>query len=171
MRLEIGETALITTEDWFIAPDGKQYKSVFGTVHSVLSSEETLGVKTNARSTNWYVEIGNMTVAGCQIHYAIRCSVADMNFDKVTEGYVFEGKGTETTVASRIYNANRLDQKEKSSPEIPVNEESLVRDEKPRCHAGRDGDCIWEGCPQIRDNELESTRRHCPLDSGEDPYQ
>lgn len=31
------------------------------------------------------------------------------------------------------------------------------------CHAGRDGDCSWKGCPQLRDNEPESTGRACPL--------
>lgn len=58
-------------------------------------------------------------------------------------------------------------QKEESSPEIPLNEESPVRDVKPGCHAGRDGECFWEGCPQIRDNEPESNGRHCPLDQGD----
>lgn len=72
MNIEVGKKALITTDCWFIAPDGKQYRSVFGTVKAVQSSEETLGVRTNARSTNWYVEIGCVTLAGCQIHYAIR---------------------------------------------------------------------------------------------------
>lgn len=61
-------------------------------------------------------------------------------------------------------------QKEESSPKIPVNEESPVRDAKTGCHAGRDGECSWEGCPQIRDNEPESNGRHCPLDRG-DTYQ
>jgi len=32
------------------------------------------------------------------------------------------------------------------------------------CHAGKDGDCIWEHCPQLRDNEPTATGRHCPLD-------
>jgi len=32
------------------------------------------------------------------------------------------------------------------------------------CHAGRDGDCVWERCPQNRDDEPGSTGRHCPLD-------
>lgn len=32
------------------------------------------------------------------------------------------------------------------------------------CHAGRDGDCIWKDCPQLRDNEPTATGRHCPLD-------
>ncbi len=32
------------------------------------------------------------------------------------------------------------------------------------CHAGRDGECNWKACPQIRDNEPTATGRHCPLD-------
>lgn len=71
--MQIGQKALITTNAWFYAPDGRQYRAVFGTVKAVRSSEDTLGIRTNARSTNWYVEIGNLTVAGCQIHYALRC--------------------------------------------------------------------------------------------------
>ena len=72
MNIKIGDKALITTEGWFFAPDGVSYRAVFGTVKGISTSEDTLGVKTNAKSTNWYVEIGNMLVAGCQIHYAIK---------------------------------------------------------------------------------------------------
>lgn len=36
------------------------------------------------------------------------------------------------------------------------------------CHAGRDGDCGWKDCPQIRDGEPHKTGRHCPLDTGGD---
>lgn len=36
--------------------------------------------------------------------------------------------------------------------------------ESPGCHAGRDGDCFWEKCPQIRDGEPAKTGRHCPRD-------
>jgi hypothetical protein len=31
------------------------------------------------------------------------------------------------------------------------------------CHAGSDGDCVWEQCPQLRDGEPIATGRHCPL--------
>jgi hypothetical protein len=34
------------------------------------------------------------------------------------------------------------------------------------CHAGKDGECHWMLCPQLRDGEPAKTRRHCPLDSG-----
>ena len=72
MKLEINEKYLITTGRWFIAPDGNQYKSVFGTVTRIESDSDVLGIKTNRSSTNWYVVIGNMIVAGCQIYYCIK---------------------------------------------------------------------------------------------------
>lgn len=37
------------------------------------------------------------------------------------------------------------------------------------CQADADGECHWEGCPQIRDAEPVKTGRHCPLDSDESP--
>ena len=73
---DIGEKYLITTDNFFVAPDGQQYNSVFGTVKDIKSSEDTLGIKTNMRSTNWYIIIGNMLIAGCQIHYVIKTDEA-----------------------------------------------------------------------------------------------
>lgn len=32
------------------------------------------------------------------------------------------------------------------------------------CRADDDGWCDWKGCPQLRDNEPYTSRRHCPLD-------
>jgi hypothetical protein len=68
----VGDKVLITTNEWFFAPDGEMYRAVFGTIMAILTAEETLGVKTNSKSTNWYVQIGRMTVAGCQVHYCIK---------------------------------------------------------------------------------------------------
>ena len=36
-----------------------------------------------------------------------------------------------------------------------------------RCQADSDGDCVWSGCPQLRDNEPHATGRHCPWDKEE----
>lgn len=72
MNLEIGSKALVTTDTWFFAPDGKNYRAVYGTIKSVNTAEATLGIKPNGRSANWYLEIGNMTIAGCQVHYAVK---------------------------------------------------------------------------------------------------
>lgn len=101
MNFKIGDTVLITTDDWFIAPDGESYKSVWGIVHAVVSDEEALGIKTN---TNWYVNIGNMCVAGCQIHFAIKCDEPSSR-PPTQEGFR-EGRCVNSkTDCSRIYKA------------------------------------------------------------------
>ena len=98
----IGEKYLITTDSWFMAPDGQMYKAVFGAVKEILGDEETLGIKTNRGSTNWYVSIGNMLVAGCQIHYAIKTesvSTRSMIRDIEHKGEITAGQ----EATSRIY--------------------------------------------------------------------
>ena len=106
MNLQVGKKALITTDNWFQAPDGKQYKSVFGTVHGVFSDEDTLGIKTNRGSSNWYVVIGNMTVAGCQIHYGFATETCNLG---EYEDYMTSAEHgvLKYTSPSRIYNADQ----------------------------------------------------------------
>lgn len=66
---------LITTDGWFVAPNGKSYCAVWGNVE--VMEDTFLGIKTNRNSTNWYLKIGSeenhIIVAGCQIHYCARC--------------------------------------------------------------------------------------------------
>jgi hypothetical protein len=66
---------LITTDSWFYAPDGLKYRSAWGTIN--ILDDSVLGLKTNKGSTNWYASIGGngkeVVVAGCQIHYAVKC--------------------------------------------------------------------------------------------------
>lgn len=45
---------------------------------------------------------------------------------------------------------------------------AALLDQGDRCHAGRDGDCVWANCPQLRDGEPIATGRHYPLDKGDD---
>ena len=67
---------LVTLSGWFYAPDGRQYHGVWGRV-AIKKDDETLGIKTNNQSTNWYAVIGegekSVIVAGCQIKYACVC--------------------------------------------------------------------------------------------------
>lgn len=89
--IKVGDKAIITTDNWFYAPDGRQYRAVFGTIKAVRSAEETLGIVPNAKSTNWYVEIGNMIIAGCQIHYVLKtdtCNIEDCFNWEYIEGEV-----------------------------------------------------------------------------------
>lgn len=74
-------THLITTDNWFFAPDGKSYRSVWGNV--VITDDSVLGIKTNARSSNWFAKVGSddnyVIIAGCQIHYAVKCDKPNIN--------------------------------------------------------------------------------------------
>lgn len=106
MSINIGDKVLITTDRWFFAPDGQSYMAVHGTVRAVKSDAETLGIKTNARSTNWYIEVGNTTIAGCQIHYAIKSDTC--NFGEAL-GETGEGEHFRQVMrACRIYNADQV---------------------------------------------------------------
>lgn len=95
--MNVGCQALITVDNWFFAPDGQSYRAVWGTVKAILQDSDVLGLRTNARSTNWYIEIGNTIVAGCQIHYVIECSQPSF-------GPYREDDGSDRP--SRIYNAD-----------------------------------------------------------------
>lgn len=95
---------LITTDNWFYAPNGLKYRSVWGDVKIV--EDSLLGIKTNRNSSNWYAYVGNeengMIVAGCQIHYAIRCDESP-NTDYVIELNYDAGKSNEIRRPSEIY--------------------------------------------------------------------
>jgi len=65
---------LITTDNWFYAPDGLQYRCAWGNVE--ILGDDILGIKTNQKSSNWFAKVGSdnkhVIIAGCQIHYAVR---------------------------------------------------------------------------------------------------
>lgn len=95
---------LITTDSWFFAPDGNQYKAAWGDV--VILEDSVLGVKTNSRSANWYACIGSndkeVIVAGCQIHYAVKCidepSVMPIEPEEFYEGKLVKGNELRTRI-------------------------------------------------------------------------
>lgn len=67
---------LITTENWFYAPDGKQYRAVWGEV-KLLQTKEVLGVDPNRVTANWTLQVGtdedHILIGGCQINYSVKC--------------------------------------------------------------------------------------------------
>lgn len=95
---------LITTDAWFYAPDGLKYKAVWGNVE--ILEDSILGVKTNRNSSNWYAFVGSkengMIVAGCQIHYAVKCKNKP-NSEKVMDFTYGDGKSFEYERPSEIY--------------------------------------------------------------------
>lgn len=103
--INVGDKILVTTDNWFFAPDGEMYRAVFGTVKGVFKDEELLGVKTNARSTNWYAQIGDAIIAGCQIHYAVKTD--SVSFKPPLREIEHEGiLKVEKNPNTRIYNAD-----------------------------------------------------------------
>jgi hypothetical protein len=102
MKLLINKKYLLTTDNWFMAPNGSMCNAVFGTVTAIESDSGTLGIATNRHSTNWYVIIGNMAIAGCQLHYAIQtnsCTKNNFVREVETDGQIFQC----AEATSRIY--------------------------------------------------------------------
>lgn len=66
---------LITTNHFFVAPDGSSYRAVWGKVKFL--NDDILPIKTNKNSTNWFIMVGSeedyIIIGGCQIHYVVRC--------------------------------------------------------------------------------------------------
>lgn len=79
---------LISCDNWFTGPDGEDYKSAWGEVE--ILGDNILGVKTNRNSSNWYAKVGSnekfVLIAGCQIHYAVRCANKP-DIDKLHKGW------------------------------------------------------------------------------------
>lgn len=95
---------LITTDNWFYARDGKQYNAVWGQVEIV--DDSVLGIKTNARSSNWYAKVGvehkHVIVAGCQIHYATKCETTP-NTNEIVDHRVTDNGCLNYTRPCQIY--------------------------------------------------------------------
>lgn len=103
MKDHIGKNCLVTCQNWFTAPDGKQYISVFGKLKAVHEAGKTLGFIPNRSHANWFIEIGNMIIMGCQVMYFIQTD--DVNFGNVDDWSVKEEKTFSYNRPTKIYNA------------------------------------------------------------------
>ena len=101
---EVGKKYIVTCDSWFFAPDGMQYRAVHGTIKGILKDSDALGISTNRHSTNWYLQIGNATIAGCQIHYAVQAN--NCNFGSTMQEVQHEGEFKLSKKPSSIYNAD-----------------------------------------------------------------
>ena len=94
---------LITSDNWFLAPDGQEYRGAWGEIE--ILEDNVLGLKTNRNSTNWYAKIGSeekhVIIAGCQIHFAVKCSEHPSNRDSE----MVNEKGLKYYQPSKIYRA------------------------------------------------------------------
>ena len=95
---------LITTDHWFLAPDGRTYNGVWGNIE--ILEDGILGVKTNRMSTNWFAQVGGngreIIIAGCQIHYAVKCEEKPYIGD-VEDWGAGDGKFETYTRPTKIY--------------------------------------------------------------------
>lgn len=95
---------LITTDNWFYAPDGMKYRAAWG--HVKVVEDSVLGIKTNRNSSNWYAFVGSeekgILVAGCQIHYAVKCE-EEPNTKKVKDIAYSDSGSNEYERLSEIY--------------------------------------------------------------------
>lgn len=69
----IDKKVLVTTQNWFYAPDGKQYRGVWGTLKAVHEAGKMLGFIPNRAHANWFIQVGALTVMGCQVMYVLDC--------------------------------------------------------------------------------------------------
>lgn len=104
IQMPIGSDILVTTDNWFYGADGKQYRAVTGKLIAILT-DDVLGIRTNARSTNWYIQVGSMMIAGCQVHYAQRLDKPLDVTTSVEDFDIVEGETKKYRRPSRIYNA------------------------------------------------------------------
>ncbi len=71
----IGKDVLFTCDKWFYAPDGKTYNAVWGTLKGIHKIDDLFGFSARVTSNmaNYVFEVGNIAIAGCQVHYAVLC--------------------------------------------------------------------------------------------------
>lgn len=103
----INKKVLITTQGWFYGKDGKQYRAVHGTLKAIHEAGKTLGFIPNRSHANWFIEIGEMIIMGCQVMYIIECedviTTNVMDWGNPEQG---ENKAKEFERPSTIYVVN-----------------------------------------------------------------
>lgn len=70
MRNLIGKKVLVSCSDWFIAPDGKEYKAAWGTLNGIVSDED-MKLKMARMHANFYLLVGKFMIAGCEAKFVI----------------------------------------------------------------------------------------------------
>lgn len=97
----IGKKVLITTQGWFTAPDGIDYRSVWGELKDIKEAGKHLGFIPNRAHANWFIEVGKMIIMGCQVMYVIECDKPEVGPTKCYS--VHEGKLLEYDKPTSIF--------------------------------------------------------------------
>lgn len=88
----VGKKVLCTCQSWFVAPDGKQYKALWGELKAIHEAGKTMGFIPNRAHANWFYEIGGMVIMGCQILFLVKCDDRP-NTEKVKDWTATDEKG------------------------------------------------------------------------------
>ncbi len=104
MKDFIGEKVLITTSNWFFGSDGCEYRCVFGTLKAIHEAGQSLGFIPNRSHANWFIEIGNMVIMGCQVMYVLKTNTPQLG--PVHTWNMHEGKVNPHEKPTSIYNAD-----------------------------------------------------------------
>jgi len=107
--LDSGKNYIVTTDNFFICPDGRYYGAVYGNVQ-IIDKKEALGKETmNRYDTSWYARVGtednHVIVAGCQIKYAVRTDNPNLGSCMVEN--LHEGQYRHDERKSVIYDASK----------------------------------------------------------------
>lgn len=71
MKKYINQKVILTTSAWFYAPNGETYNAVWGTLKNIYEAKQVFGFVPNRTHANWFIEIGDMVIAGCQVNYCV----------------------------------------------------------------------------------------------------
>jgi hypothetical protein len=104
LNINIGDRVIATCCEYFVAPDGKQYRAVFGTVRAIRTAKQTMGIDPGPRHTTWYIEIGCMTIAGCRVLYAIKADT--FNRESTSDWVVEQGLCKEYSRPCIVFDAD-----------------------------------------------------------------
>jgi hypothetical protein len=121
----IGKNVLCTTQSWFTAPNGQEYRSVFGELKGIHKDDLALGFTVNRSHANWFIEVGNMVIAGCQILYF--CQTEECNLEEFDSWHTHEGVVVMSKKPSLIYNANNFNKSILNTTERVTIEEFIKR--------------------------------------------
>lgn len=100
-----GKKYLLTTDEWFVAPDGLKYNSIYGRVE-IKRFDDLFGFTPRGHA-NWLVSLegGRINIAGCRVNYAMQLEEPPIN--TLTNSVLFwNGKETIPFWYNNIYIAN-----------------------------------------------------------------
>lgn len=101
-----GKNVLVTCSTWFVAPDGKDYKAVYGKLKKVHDAKESFGIQPSRAHASWILEVGHMMIMGCQALFVIECANPPNFSSSTTHTHNEAGVIKEQDRPCVIYNAN-----------------------------------------------------------------